>query len=214
MVKDGYYYGLGLCAAAILAWHLTGLRGPVAGPLILAAFFLWFFRDPERKTPSGPNLVVSPGDGKVTEAEWIQTEQGSRLRVSIFLSVFDVHVNRSPIGGTVTMVEYRKGDFRNAMEAESVMYNEQTVVTVDNGEYEVSYKQIAGLLARRIVCTVRVGDKVERGQRVGMIKFGSRVDVLMPGEAQLKVKRGMKVKGGSTVLAVVPEQTAAVKSAA
>jgi phosphatidylserine decarboxylase len=150
----------------------------------------------------------------VTEAEWIQTEQGSRLRVSIFLSVFDVHVNRSPIGGTVTMVEYRKGDFRNAMEAESVMYNEQTVVTVDNGEYEVSYKQIAGLLARRIVCTVRVGDKVERGQRVGMIKFGSRVDVLMPGEAQLKVKRGMKVKGGSTVLAVVPEQTAAVKSAA
>jgi phosphatidylserine decarboxylase len=114
-------------------------------------------------------------------------------------------VNRAPVGGTVRAVEYREGGFMNAMKPESVMTNEQTLVVIDAGDCEISYKQIAGLLARRIVCTVKPGDRVERGQRVGMIKFGSRTDVLIPAEAVLKVKRGARVSGGSTILAVLPE---------
>ena len=169
-------------------------------------FFLWFFRDPNRMIPQAPGQVVSPGDGVVTDAEWIETVSGSRLRLSIFLNVFDVHVNRSPVGGVVKVCEYRKGQFLNAMNPESVLYNEQTLVTIDAGGYDVSFKQIAGLLARRIVCNLKVGDRVERGQRIGLIKFGSRVDVLIPAEANLKVKTGSRVKGGSTVLAVIPER--------
>ena len=131
---------------------------------------------------------------------------GSRLRLSIFLNVFDVHVNRVPVGGVVKVCEFRKGGFMNAMKPESVLNNEQTLITIDAGGYEVSFKQIAGLLARRIVCNLKVGDRVERGQRIGLIKFGSRVDVLVPAAANLKVKTGARVKGGSTVLAVLPEQ--------
>jgi phosphatidylserine decarboxylase len=119
--------------------------------------------------------------------------------------VFDVHVNRSPVAGTVKVVEHRLGSFLNAMKPESVILNEQTLVVIDAGGYEVSYKQIAGLLARRIVCAVKVGDRLERGQRVGMIKFGSRTDVLIPADAELKVKTGTRVKGGSSVLAVLPQ---------
>ncbi|MDP9052526.1 MAG: phosphatidylserine decarboxylase, partial [Acidobacteriota bacterium] len=133
------------------------------------------------------------------------TTAGSRLRLSIFLNVFDVHVNRAPVAGTVKTVEHRQGSFLNAMKPESVIMNEQTLVVIDAGSYEVSYKQIAGLLARRIVCAVKVGDRLERGQRVGMIKFGSRVDVLLPADAVPKVKTGMRVRGGSTVLAVLPQ---------
>jgi phosphatidylserine decarboxylase len=143
----------------------------------------------------------------VTEAEWIETVSGSRLRLSIFLNVFDVHVNRAPVGGIVKVVEFREGGFMNAMQPESVLTNEQTLVVIDAGGYDVSFKQIAGLLARRIVCTLKVGDKVERGQRVGLIKFGSRVDVLMPAEANLKVKTGSRVKGGTTILAEIPSDT-------
>jgi phosphatidylserine decarboxylase len=174
-------------------------------PVVLAVFFLWFFRDPKRVIPTGPGVFVSPADGLVTEAEWIETAAGSRLRLSIFLNVFDVHVNRSPVAGTVKAVERRQGEFLNAMKPESVVMNEQTLVVIDAGGYEVSYKQIAGLLARRIVCAVKVGDRLERGQRVGMIKFGSRTDVLLPAEAIPQVKTGMRVKGGSTVLAILPE---------
>jgi phosphatidylserine decarboxylase len=204
MVRDGYFYALGLGAVAAILWKLTHFYSLATIPLLLAAFFLWFFRDPAREIPTEPGQVVSPGDGVVTEAEWIETVSGSRLRLSIFLNVFDVHVNRSPVGGTVKVVEFREGGFLNAMKPESVLTNEQTMVVIDAGGYDVSFKQIAGLLARRIVCNVKVGDRVERGQRVGLIKFGSRVDVLMPAEANLKVKMGSRVKGGSTVLAVIP----------
>jgi phosphatidylserine decarboxylase len=203
MVRDGYFYALGLGVVAVVVWMLTHLAILVALPLLLAVFFLWFFRDPHRTIPSEPGQIVSPGDGVVTEAEWIETANGSRLRLSIFLNVFDVHVNRTPVEGTVKLVEFRKGQFMNAMKAESVLANEQTLITIDAGGYEVSFKQIAGLLARRIVCKLKVGDVVTRGQRMGLIKFGSRVDVLMPAEADLKVKKGMRVKGGSTVLAEI-----------
>src|SRR5450631_1282338 len=205
MVRDGFFYALGLGVVAAILWKLTHSYSLCAIPLLLAVFFLWFFRDPARVIPTGPGQVVSPGDGVVTEAEWIETVSGSRLRLSIFLNVFDVHVNRSPVSGTVKVVEHREGDFLNAMKPESVILNEQTLVVIDAGGFEVSYKQIAGLLARRIVCAVKVGDHLERGQRVGMIKVGSPDDVLMPAEAVPQVKLGTRVKGGSTILAVLPQ---------
>jgi phosphatidylserine decarboxylase len=205
MVKDGFFYGLGLAAVAVAVWYLTHVWGLVLPPVLLALFFLWFFRDPPRRIPATPGAIVSPADGVVTEAEWVETTLGSRLRISIFLNIFDVHVNRSPIAGTVSLVEYREGGFMNAMKPESVLTNEQTLIRIDGGGYEVAFKQIAGLLARRIVCNLKVGDRVERGQRVGLIKFGSRCDVLMPAEADLKVRVGTPVTGGSTVIAVLPE---------
>ena len=204
MVRDGYLYGLAFAFVAVLLWMVTHVAWLVLIPVLIGAFFLWFFRDPSRVIPSLPGQIVSPADGLVTEAEWIEMPSGSRLRLSIFLNVFDVHVNRSPVAGVVKFIELRKGRFLNAMKAESVLENEQTLIVIDAGDYEVSFKQIAGLLARRIVCNLKVGQRVERGERMGLIKFGSRVDVLLPAEAELRVKTGMRVRCGSTVLAVVP----------
>ena len=203
MVKDGFFYGLGLAVVAVLLWVFTS---PILiiPPVLLAVFFLWFFRDPNRTISTLPGAIVSPADGVVTEAEWVETTGGSKLRISIFLNVFDVHVNRCPIGGTVSLVEHREGEFMNAMKPESGLSNEQTLIQIDGEGYQVMFKQIAGLLARRIVCNVKPGDRVERGQRMGLIKFGSRCDVLMPAEADLKVKVGTRVKGGSSLLAMLP----------
>jgi phosphatidylserine decarboxylase len=205
MVRDGYIYGLSLLAVAVaLVWATGGWAWGIA-PVLLAAFFLWFFRDPQRTVPAGPGLVVSPGDGLVTETVSISTPDGPRQRISIFLSVFDVHVNRAPIGGVLTAVRYRKGLYLNAMNPASADRNEQNIVTVrGEGGVEVTFKQIAGLLARRIVFNHREGETVERGQRVGLIKFGSRVDVLLPADAVLRVKVGERVKGAASVLAVLP----------
>ncbi len=203
MVRDGYIYGLSLLAvAAVLAWATHNWAWSIA-PLLLAAFFLWFFRDPERAIPSAPGLIVSPGDGLVTETAAIVTPEGPRQRISIFLSIFDVHVNRSPIAGVLTGVSYQKGQYLNAMNPASADRNEQNSATVSGEGVEITFQQIAGLLARRIVFDLREGDTVERGQRVGMIKFGSRVNVLLPVEAELRVKVGQRVKGGSSVLAVM-----------
>ena len=211
MVRDGYIYGLSLLVvAALVAWATGSLAWAII-PMLLAAFFLWFFRDPERLVPAGPGLVVSPGDGLVTETVTITTPTGPRQRISIFLSVFDVHVNRSPISGLLTDVHYQKGQYLNAMNPASADRNEQNVVTVRGvGGVEVTFKQIAGLLARRIVFNCKQGDSVERGQRVGLIKFGSRVDVLLPAEARLLVKVGERVQGGSSVLAALPEAEVAL----
>jgi phosphatidylserine decarboxylase len=173
--------------------------------VLLAAFYLWFFRDPERIIPPGAGLVVSPGDGLVTETAAINTPDGPRQRISIFLSVFDVHVNRSPIGGVITSVRYRKGLYLNAMNPDSAERNEQNVVTVRGEGYEVAFKQIAGLIARRIVFNFAEGSQVARGQRVGLIKFGSRVDVIVPSTAELRVKVGQRVKGGASILAAMAE---------
>ncbi|WP_263351617.1 phosphatidylserine decarboxylase [Acidicapsa acidisoli] len=203
MVRDGYFYGVGLLAAAALLFWLASW--PLALiPALLAAFFLWFFRDPERVIPSGEGLIVSPGDGLVTEAIRLETPNGPRQRISIFLSVFDVHVNRSPIAGTISAVRYQKGKYLNAMNPASADQNEQCIVTVRDGETEVTFKLIAGLLARRIVFTQATGNVIGRGDRVGLIKFGSRVDVLVPAEAELRVKPGVRVKGGASVLAAMP----------
>jgi phosphatidylserine decarboxylase len=213
MVRDGYIYGLSLLAVAcVLAWA-TGSWYWGIPPVLLAVFFLWFFRDPQRTIPSGPGLIVSPGDGLVTESIRISTPDGPRRRISIFLSVFDVHVNRSPIAGVLSGVRYQKGQYVNAMNPACAECNEQNIATVYGEGMEVTFKQIAGLLARRIVFKPQKGDRLERGQRVGLIKFGSRVDIIFPAEAEPKVKVGNRVKGGETVLAVMPEFTRAAVTA-
>ena len=206
MVRDGYIYGLSLLAVAcVLAWATGNWAWSIA-PVLLAAFFLWFFRDPERAIPTEPGLVVSPGDGVVTETVAITTPEGERRRISIFLSVFNVHVNRAPIAGMLTSVRYQKGQYLNAMNPASAERNEQNSATIRGEDgIEVTFKQIAGLLARRIVFDYKEGDRLERGQRVGLIKFGSRVDVLLPGAADVRVKVGQKVKGGESVLAALPK---------
>lgn len=200
MVRDGYYYAIPLLAAsALLGWLATpAWAWPTA---LLALFFLWFFRDPERVVPSMPGAVVAPADGKVTHVAQIMQDGTPYLRVSIFLSVFDVHVNRSPIGGSIRQVRYQRGKFLNAMNAASADQNEQNIVTVEGEGQTVVFKQIAGLLARRIVFTKKLGDRVGRGERVGMIKFGSRVDVLLDASANPQIEVGDHVKGGSSVLA-------------
>ncbi len=204
MVRDGYIYGLSLLAVAVVLVWATGHWAWSIAPVLLAAFFLWFFRDPERAIPTGPGLVVSPGDGLVTETATIVTPEGPRQRISIFLSVFNVHVNRSPIAGVLASVRYQKGQYLNAMNPASADRNEQNIATVRGADgTEVTFKQIAGLLARRIVFNYSEGDTLQRGQRVGLIKFGSRVDVLLPAEAELRVKVGERVQGGTSVLAVL-----------
>ena len=205
MVRDGYIYGLSLLAVAgVLAWA-TGTWIWSIVPILLAAFFLWFFRDPQRSIPKGEGLLVSPADGLVTETARIETPEGPRQRISIFLNVFDVHVNRTPIAGEITSVRYQTGKFLNAMNQECADRNEQNIVTVRGEGMEVVFKQIAGLIARRIVFNYRVGDRVERGQRVGLIKFGSRTDVILPAEAEIRVRTGQRVKGGSSIIAEMPE---------
>ena len=197
MVRDGYLYALPLIAvAALLAW-LTSPAWAII-PVLLAVFFLWFFRDPERAIPDDAGAVVSPGDGKVTDVVPVTVGGKKLLRISIFLSVFDVHVNRSPIAGVVGDIRYQRGKFLNAMNVTSAEQNEQNIVTVEGDGHQVVFKQIAGLLARRIVFHPKVGDRLERGQRVGLIKFGSRVDVLFDASARVSVKVGERVSAGSS----------------
>lgn len=213
MVRDGYFYGLALIAVAIAAGLLTGNWAWAVIPLLLAAFFLWFFRDPERAIPQAPGLIVSPADGKVTEVARISTPDGPRLRISIFLSVFNVHVNRSPVAGVLREVRYTKGKYLNAMNPASAEQNERNLAVVDCAEgYQVAFVQIAGLIARRIVFNKRPGDHLARGERVGLIKFGSRTDVLLPGHAEPAVKVGETVRGGASILAVITAPQAELAS--
>jgi phosphatidylserine decarboxylase len=204
MVKDGIYYGLGMIVAAVVIWYFTQpspWQFLAIIPLLLAAFFLWFFRDPERQIPTEPGLVVSPADGTVTDVSNFGSE--AKTRISIFLNVFNVHVNRSPIAGIVTAVTYQKGKFGNAMAGHSSEHNEQNIVTVEGEGHSVTFKQIAGLLARRIVFDKKMGDTVSRGERIGLIKFGSRVDVVLNRGVNPTVKVGDKVSGGSSIIARV-----------
>ena len=203
MVRDGIYYGAGMATVAVLAWWPGGWPWAVV-PLLLGAFFVWFFRDPERVIPDLPGAIVSPADGKVTHIGRVEVDGRPRTRISIFLSVFNVHVNRSPIAGAIEAVEYKRGQFHNAMGAISAEQNEQNIVTVQGEGQTVVFKQIAGVLARRIVFSKRVGDRVQRGERVGLIKFGSRTDVILAPEAAVQVNIGDHVHGGSSILALLP----------
>jgi phosphatidylserine decarboxylase len=202
MVPDGYYYALPLVGAALLVGWLTNAFWAIPA-LLLAAFLLWFFRDPERAIPETAGAIVSPADGKVTDVTPFIDNGVQRTRISIFLNVFNVHVNRSPIAGVIRDVRYQRGKYLNAMNAASADENEQNIVTVEGEGQTVIFKQIAGLLARRIVFNKAVGDRVARGERVGLIKFGSRVDVLLDLAATPQIKVGDHVKGGSSVLAVM-----------
>jgi phosphatidylserine decarboxylase len=201
MVRVGIYYGLAfVIVAGLVGWLTLPILAII--PLVLAAFFLWFFRDPERRIPAIQGAIVSPADGKITDISVLQENGETQTRISIFLNVFDVHVNRSPVNGVIEDVQYKKGKFGNAMDAVSADQNEQNVVTVGTDGGTLVFKQIAGLLARRIVFTKKVGDTVERGERVGLIKFGSRTDVIFAADAEMKVRVGDRVKGGSSVLAI------------
>jgi len=202
MVKEGYWYGLPL---VLIAGGLIGLRlyGLGAFFLILGLLVLNFFRDPERSIPAEPGAMVSPADGRVVQIA--DDEYGGRpfRRVSIFMSPLDVHVNRSPIPGTVTAVSYRKGAFHVASLARASVENEQNVFTVEGEEGVVVVRQIAGLLARRIVFWKRQGDSLARGERVGLIKFGSRVDVLVDPGVEIRVKVGDHIRAGSDIVGYV-----------
>lgn len=200
MVRDGYFYAAPLIAAAVVIGWLANPAWAIV-PVLLACFFLWFFRDPERTIPQEAGAVVSPGDGKVTDVSPVTSGNQKLIRISIFLSVFNVHVNRAPIAGTIRDIRYQNGKYLNAMNRASADENEQNIVTMEGDGQTVVFKQIAGLLARRIVFHPKVGDRLERGQRVGLIKFGSRVDVLVDASATLQVKIGDRVKGGGSVLA-------------
>ncbi|KMP12462.1 phosphatidylserine decarboxylase [Candidatus Nitromaritima sp. SCGC AAA799-C22] len=201
IAKEGYMFILPLGVLAILFWAL--LLPWVAAFFGLGFLFVtWFFRDPERPIPNEPNVVVSPADGKVVE---IISEKDPILgetctRISIFLSVFNVHVNRVPIGGTIEETRYNPGKFLAAFNHKASLDNEQNVILINNGRVNVLVKQIAGLIARRIICWANKGDTYELGQRYGLIRFGSRVDILLPENSKLSVACGDKVSGGRSVI--------------
>ncbi len=196
MVRDGIYYGTGFTIAGVLLWFIfTPYWGLPC--FLLAAFCLYFFRDPERQIPEGP-VAVSAADGKVVQ---IHPLDDGGHRVSVFLNIFDVHVNRIPVGGVVTGSEHRQGKFKMAYLEDASAANEQNRLTIDSEGSQVTVTQIAGLIARRIVCDKKIGDNVEKGQRYGLIKFGSRTDVFLGPEWQLTVQLGDRVKGGSSILA-------------
>ena len=213
MVRDGYLYALPLIAVGFLVGWLTHLAWAIA-PFLLAFFFLWFFRDPERTIPGEDGAIVSPADGKITDVSPLTVGNARYTRISIFLNVFNVHVNLSPIAGTIRDVRYQRGKYLNAMNPASAEMNEQNAVTVEGDGHTLIFKQIAGLLARRIVFNHKVGDRVQRGQRVGLIKFGSRVDVLLHPDARVSVKIGEHVRGGASVLAVLQTGTELAGSSA
>jgi phosphatidylserine decarboxylase len=196
MVVTGIYYALGLVAGGLVVTYLT--RPAYGIPFyILAAFCLYFFRDPDRVIPPGP-VAVSPADGKVVA---VRPEGENLQRISIFLNIFDVHVNRSPIAGTITKVEYRPGKFLVASREDASTQNEMNVIKVEGEDTTVVFKQIAGLVARRVVCDKKPGDIVAKGDRIGLIKFGSRTDVLLGPEWEVTVREGQRVAGGSSILA-------------
>jgi phosphatidylserine decarboxylase len=200
MVKDGYKFAAAplLLGAIALMVHWIWLGGVL---VLLGLFVLYFFRDPERTPPADPETIVSPADGRVMEVVEESLGGNPGLRISVFLSIFDVHVNRSPVAGRITAIEYRTGKFHAAMRGRASAENEQNVFHVSSEHGEVVFKQIAGWVARRIVCWKSVGDTVIRGERVGMIRFGSRMDIWLPDRVEILVRPGQHVAAGASVLA-------------
>ncbi len=202
MVKEGYWYGLPL---VLLAGGLAGVQRYAwsAAVIVIAGLVLNFFRDPEREIPSDSRFLVSPADGRTQQV--VAEEFGGRRwqRVSIFMSPLDVHVNRSPVDGNISDVEYRRGSFHPAMRPESSLENEQNIVTIRGDDTVVVVRQIAGLIARRIVFWKKRGESLRKGERFGLIKFGSRVDVLMEPQVEILVQPGDRVRAGSSILAII-----------
>jgi phosphatidylserine decarboxylase len=196
MVRDAYRFIIPAVALGIvfLLLHLFYFSLPF---FILAAFFCYFFRNPVRQIPDGKNLIVSPADGKVVKI--LQAENGEQS-ISIFLNIFDVHVTRSPISGRLETLIYKRGRFKAAYEEEASRMNEQNVLTIHGAHGQVIVRQIAGLIARRVICWKKPGDALQCGDLFGLIRFGSRVDVVVTGNVRILVKVGDRVRGGSSVL--------------
>jgi phosphatidylserine decarboxylase len=203
MVKEGYYFGLPPLAlggaALFLRWTVAGII-----LLCLAAFVFYFFRDPERVIPTDPGAIVSPADGRVVVVTDEENAGRPGKRMSIFLAIWNVHVNRSPAAGIITDMKYRPGRFSAAMRASASTDNEQNVINLATDAGDITFKQIAGLIARRVVCWKKPGDRVARGERIGLVRFGSRADLWLPRDSELLVKVGDHVKGGSSVVAYWP----------
>jgi phosphatidylserine decarboxylase len=203
MVKEGFFFSapplvLGI-VLLLLKFHWAG-----AVLVFLGLFVLYFFRDPERTPPADSSAVVSPADGRVVEIVEEQWQGRPGTRISIFLSVWDVHVNRAPVAGTITKVDYRPGRFYAAWRASASAENEQNVISISTPRGEMMFKQIAGWIARRVLCWKAPGDTVGLGERVGMIRFGSRADVWLPAAAEVLCRKGEHVAGGKSVLARWP----------
>lgn len=203
MVKEGYYFGLPPLvlggAAFLVHWTI-----PVIVLVCLALFIFYFFRDPERVITSDPEAVVSPADGRVVVVTDEPFAGRPGTRISIFLAIWNVHINRSPAPGLISAMKYCPGKFVAAMRESASAENEQNVISLSTAAGEMVFKQIAGLIARRVVCWKKPGDRVERGERIGLVRFGSRVDLWVPREAQVLVALGQNVKGGSSVVARWP----------
>ena len=201
MASEGWVFVLPLAGATVLS-ALVGWWGVTGVGLVLTVGVALFFRDPERSIPQIPETIVSPADGRVME---IVPENAQTRRISIFLSLWDVHINRAPYGGVVQSVVYTPGKFLAAYRQEASWVNEANTITIADHGREFMVKQIAGILARRIVCRVRPGDTLEKGQRYGLIRFGSRTDLLLPATAEIAVQVGDVVRGGETILAFLKE---------
>jgi phosphatidylserine decarboxylase len=205
LVTEGYKFAAGPIvlgiAALIFGWHILPLQIAAFVLLALGTFILYFFRDPERVIPSDTSTIVSPADGRILEVIDEKFEGRAGKRITIFLAVWNVHVNRTPLAGKISRVEYRPGKFQMAMKKTASAENEQNVIFLDTAHGQIVFKQIAGMIARRVVLWKKAGDQVERGERIGIVRFGSRMDVWLPLEAAISVKPGDHVAGGSSILA-------------
>jgi phosphatidylserine decarboxylase len=200
MVKEAYKFGLPPIVLGLLCL-IPGWKWAAGILIFLGLFVFYFFRDPDRKIPAEPGLVVSPADGHVVEIVDEPLDAHPGKRVSIFLSIWDVHVQRAPVAGTIAGIVYKPGKFYAALRKSASTENEQNVIYMKSSGGTLVFKQIAGAIARRVLCWKREGEEVGRGERVGMIRFGSRVDIWLQPEAEVVVRRGQKVKGGESILA-------------
>jgi phosphatidylserine decarboxylase len=200
MVREAYRFLVPLLIVGIV---FAFLRLPYLSLLffVLGVFVCFFFRNPRRRIPDGENLVVSPADGKVVKVSRMESGEWA---ISIFLSIFDVHVNRSPISGTLKQLEYKRGRFKAAFEEEASWINEQNILTISGPNIQIVVRQIAGLIARRVVCWKKPGNPLQRGDLIGLIRFGSRVDVVLPGQVKIQVEKGDRVSGGSSIIGEYP----------
>ena len=211
MAKDGISVILSVVLFAVILFIGVLFTGNIVLKiffvisLLFIVFTIYFFRDPERTIPEGEKLIISPADGKVILIEDVQENdffKNNIKMISIFMSAFNVHVNRIPISGKVVYFDYKKGAFHQAFKDEASYENEQTIIGIEGNGFKILYKQIAGIFARRIVCNIREGSEVKQGERFGMIKFGSRLDVFLPESVEIKVKLNNKVTAGETIIGI------------
>ena len=211
MAKEGISVILFVVLFAVIIFIGTLITGNIVLKIftilsfLFIIFTIYFFRDPERTTPEGENLIISPADGKVILIDDVQENDFFKSNVkmiSIFMSAFNVHVNRIPISGKVVYFDYKKGAFHQAFRDEASYENERAIIGIENNGFKILFKQIAGIFARRIVCNIREGSEVKQGERFGMIKFGSRLDIFLPDNVKIKIKLNEKVKAGETIIGI------------